>query len=97
MTVKQLEQLEQAKQALDILQNFDPLRLEALAQALDFINYQLLIAFKTLSIQEQLNWLKALKNKAIKIDWTFWAQNQAHAKTIAQISDALLTLKYLKA
>ena len=52
MTVRQLEQ---AKQALDILQNFDPLRLEALAQALDFINYQLLIAFKTLSIQEQLN------------------------------------------
>lgn len=52
MTVKQLEQ---AKKALDLLQSFDPFKLESLAQALDFINYQLLIAFKTLSLQEQLN------------------------------------------
>ena len=94
MTVKQLEQ---AKKALELLQSFDPFKLESLAQALDFINYQLLIAFKTLSIQEQLNWLKALQNKAIKIDWTFWTKNKEHARTIAQISDALLSLKYLKA
>ena len=94
MTVKQLNQ---AKKALDLLQSFDPFKLEALAQALDFINYQLLIAFKTLSIQEQLNWLKALQSKAIKIDWTFWSKNQEHAKLIAKISDALLSLKYLKA